>query len=131
MSGTLIPTCYFPSTVCVLGKSLNSHIDYTLEHNSKLIYHYFDLPDGVSRAIQSSPTFQLADNQINFCKELSIIHLEVYNPHRFEEVSVLIIDCDRITSDPEHFLEDYSNQLMSYEVIEKGIPQKSSIPLFA
>ncbi len=111
MNGSLIPACYFPSTVTVLGKSLSSHIDYNLVHNSKLIYHFFDAPDSVCRAIQRSPHLQLADSQIKFSKELSLVHLEVYNPHRFEEVSVLLMDLNKITSEPEIYLEQFSNQL--------------------
>ena len=103
-----IPTCYFPSTALFLDDSHDFLLNFVLQLDEGVAYRIFDAPrnaldyihnkrcelDLVSQRCLSEYTeaknSPLTNHTINF--ELAAIHAEVYNPHRFSEISVVVVD---------------------------------------
>lgn len=104
-----IPICYFPSTVIFVG----IHKDYTESIASRLESHAlvkcYALPRNALAAIHTNYQsqsghnseipehhYQHHDNALpaNFTLNLNLaaIHCEVYNPTRFNEISVIVVD---------------------------------------
>ena len=126
MRHSSIPTCYFPSTALFLDDSHDFLLNFVLQLDEGVAYRIFDSPcraldyihykrgelDLVSQHCLSEYTeakkCPLTNHTINL--DLAAIHAEVYNPHRFSEISVVVVDyampemdglefCRRIESD--------------------------------
>jgi len=103
-----IPTCYFPSTALFLDDNYDFLLNFVLQLDERVAYRVFDVPhkaldyihnrrgqlDVVSqqclseyRAAKNSP---LINHTISL--DLAAIHAEIYNPYRFSEVSVVVVD---------------------------------------
>lgn len=102
-----IPTCYFPSTALFIDDNRDFLLNFVLQLDEGLAYRIFDNPhralhyihnkhceldllsqhclkaDGVTKESHS-----VRSNHM----DLSAIHAEVYNPHRFSEISVVVVD---------------------------------------
>lgn len=103
-----IPTCYFPSTVLFVDDSRDFLLNFVLQLDESLAYRIFDSPfdaldcihkkrcelDLLSQRCLSEYTeaknCPLTNHTINL--DLAAIHAEVYNPRRFSEVSVIMVD---------------------------------------
>ncbi len=103
-----IPTCYFPSTALFLDDNHDFLLNFVLQLDESVAYHIFDVPrkaldyihnkrcelDLVSQQCLSEYTeaknYPLTNHTINL--DLAAIHAEVYNPHRFSEISVVVVD---------------------------------------
>lgn len=103
-----IPTCYFPSTVLFLDDSHDFLLNFVLHLDEGLAYRIFDTPlsaldyinnkhcelDLVSHYCLSEYTKAKHQPLTNHPTHLDLaaIHAEVYNPHRFSEISVVVVD---------------------------------------
>lgn len=103
-----IPTCYFPSTVVFVDDSRDFLLNFVLQLDEALAYRVFDSPfealncihekrcelELLSRRCISEYTeaknCPLTNHTINL--DLATIHAEVYNPSRFSEISVVVVD---------------------------------------
>lgn len=103
-----IPTCYFPSTALFLDNSQDFLLNFVLQLDERVAYRVFNSPrkaldyihnkrcelDLISQHCLSqyieTKNSPLTNHTIN--SNLAAIHAEVYNPHRFSEVSVVVVD---------------------------------------
>ena len=121
----MIPICYFPSTVLFIDDSRDFLLNFVLQLDENLSYKIVDSPfDALDiMQFQKGELEQLGNRCVSEYTEaendpltnqtvnidLSMIHDEVYNPQRFSEISVIVIDyampgmnglefCERINS---------------------------------
>ncbi|RUQ90432.1 response regulator [Legionella septentrionalis] len=108
MQSFSIPTCYFPSTAIFLDDSRDFLLNFVLQLDEGVAYRIFDNPQRALDYIHNKsceiellnhsclqeykeakkwPQTHLADNL-----DLAAVHAEVYNPHRFSEISVVVVD---------------------------------------
>lgn len=103
-----IPTCYFPSTALFLDDSRDFLLNFVLQLDESVAYRTFDSPrkaldyvhnkrcelELLSQHCLSEYTeaknCPLTNNTTNL--NLAAIYAEVYNPHRFSEISVVVVD---------------------------------------
>jgi len=103
-----IPTCYFPSTVVFVDDSREFLMNFTLQLDDDLAYRIFDSPYEALDAIYTqkkqsehfsqrcmteyldSNNWPMTNQTVNV--DLAAIHYEVYNPQRFGEISVVVVD---------------------------------------
>lgn len=103
-----IPTCYFPSTAVFVDDSRDFLLNFVLHLDEGLAYRIFDSPhealDWVKRKrcelellnqrclseYTEAKNCPLTNHTINL--DLAAIHAEVYNPSRFSEISIVIVD---------------------------------------
>lgn len=108
MSKLDIPICFFPSTVAFVDDSQDFLINFTLQLDPAIAYKVFQSPYKAFEAIRQG---QRRYTQINqrvvseyienhawpltnqtISLDLSTIHWEVYNPQRFDEKTVIVVD---------------------------------------
>lgn len=102
-----IPTCYFPSTVMFVDDSRDFLTNFTLQLDDDLTYRLFDSPfhalekiHDVHQSKQLSESClseylesgDLKGNNYTLSLDLAALHWEVYNPQRFAEISVVVVD---------------------------------------
>lgn len=103
-----IPTCYFPSTALFVDDSHDFLLNFVLQLDESLAYRVFDSPFDALDHIHKRQTKNdhltqrclseyaeakncpLTNHTINL--DLATIHEEIYNPHRFGEISVVVVD---------------------------------------
>lgn len=103
-----IPTCYFPTTAVFVDDSRDFLLNFVLQLDEGLAYRVFDSPfhaldcirekrcelDLLSQRCISEYTeaknCPLTNHTVNL--DLAAIHAEVYNPRRFSEISVVVVD---------------------------------------
>jgi CheY-like chemotaxis protein len=103
-----IPTCYFPSTILFIDDNRDFLMNFTLQLADDVAYRTFDSPFEALEALRElnsqtnelmgrcvtqyhdSTASPLTNQTVNV--DLSAIHSEVYNPNRFAEVSVVVVD---------------------------------------
>jgi CheY-like chemotaxis protein len=103
-----IPTCYFPSTVLFVDDKRDFLANFVVQMDENLAYRVFYSPfaalecihkkrcelDLLSQRCLSEYTeaknCPLTNHTINL--DLAAIHAEIYNPHRFTEISVVVVD---------------------------------------
>lgn len=108
MQNQSIPTCYFPSTALFIDDSQDFLLNFVLQLDEKVAYRIFDSPflaldyikkkrselDFLSQRCISEYTeaknCPIANHTVNL--DLAAIHAEMYNPRRFSEVSVVVVD---------------------------------------
>lgn len=102
MFDSSIPTCYFPSTVVFIDDSREFLLNFILQLDEHLSYLVFDSPADALSCIhekryaldwlnhqQSQPSLL---NQQQFDQSLAAVYAELYNPKRFSEISVVVVD---------------------------------------
>lgn len=107
MKRSYIPTCYFPSTVMFVDDSRDFLLNFTLQLDENFAYRLYD---SAFAALQIVHKGQQEDDfnqrclteyvDANGCPQtnytvnvdLAAIHGEVYNPKRFGEISVVVVD---------------------------------------
>lgn len=108
MRSQSIPTCYFPSTVFFIDDSRDFLLNFVLQLDESLAYRIFDSPFEALKLLDAkqSSTAHLSTRCVSEYTEaencpmtnqtinvnLSSIHAEIYNPQRFSEVSVVVVD---------------------------------------
>ncbi len=103
-----IPTCNFPTTAVFVDDSRDFLLNFVLQLDEGLAYRVFDSPffaldyirskkcelDLLSQRCISEYTeaknCPLTNHTVNL--DLATIHAEVYNPRRFSEISVVVVD---------------------------------------
>jgi CheY-like chemotaxis protein len=103
-----IPTCYFPSTVLFVDESHDFLLNFVRQLDENLSYRVFLSPFAALECIQKkrceldllsqrclseyteAKNCPLTNYTINL--DLAAIHAEIYNPHRFTEISVVVVD---------------------------------------
>jgi CheY-like chemotaxis protein len=103
-----LPTCFFPSTALFVDDSRDFLLNFVLQLDEGLAYRIFDSPEKALDCIQQkrcelellsqsclseyteAKNCPLTNHTINL--DLAAIHAEVYNPKRFSEISVVIVD---------------------------------------
>lgn len=109
MTNCYIPTCYFPSTVIFIDDSRDFLLNFCLQLDDTLSYRLYDSPYEALKALKvaQAPT-QLHKHCVteqaetegcpltnqSYNVDLAAIHWEVYNPQRFNEISVVVVDYD-------------------------------------
>lgn len=148
-----IPTCYFPSTVVFVDDSREFLMNFTLQLDDSLAYRIFDTPYGALDAIYAqqkqsehlsqrcvseyleSNTWPMTNQTVNV--DLAAIHYEAYNPQRFAEISVVVVDyampgmnglefCRRIENSSIHkiLLTGQADERTAIEAFNQGIIHK-------
>ncbi|STX29882.1 Response regulator containing a CheY-like receiver domain and an HD-GYP domain [Legionella beliardensis] len=104
MQHSLIPACYFPSTVLFIDDSRNFLLNFVLQLDEWLAYRVFDSPfnalDHIHKKHCELATFsQRCLDKFTDLKKYTtrqqvntLLHSEIYNPHRFSEISVIVVD---------------------------------------
>ncbi|WP_133128283.1 response regulator [Legionella nagasakiensis] len=103
-----IPTCYFPSTAVFLDDSRDFLLNFVLQLDEGVAYRIFDNPNkaldyihnkhcGLELLNQDCLSEYSESKHLDLIKhtldmDLAAIHAEVYNPHRFSEISVVVVD---------------------------------------
>ena len=101
-----IPACYFPSMVLFLDNGNDFLLNVVLQLDECLAYRLFDAPtealnfmshyrcELVSFRWHCMSEYTEAKNLSNQTVNtgLAALHAEVYNPYRFSEISVLVVD---------------------------------------
>jgi CheY-like chemotaxis protein len=103
-----IPTCYFPSSVLFVDDSRDFLLNFILQLDEGLAYRIFDSPIEALKCIKKkqceleqlskrclseyteAKNCPLTNHTVNL--DLAAIHAEVYNPNRFSEISVVVVD---------------------------------------
>ncbi|KTD64352.1 response regulator [Legionella spiritensis] len=103
-----IPACYFPSTALFVDDSRDFLLNFVLQLDEDLAYKIFDSPvDALDCINRKRCEFEmlnqrceselcearrrpLANSVVNL--NLAAIHAEIYNPRRFSEISVVVVD---------------------------------------
>lgn len=108
MRNLSIPTCYFPSTVLFLDDNRDFLLNFVLQLDESVAYRIFDNPTKALTYIQNKNCEfeflhqncigEFAEAKQGYLThqednaELAAINAEVYNPNRFSEVSVVVVD---------------------------------------
>lgn len=108
MQYSSIPTCYFPTTALFLDDSRDFLLNFVLQLDEGVAYRIFDAPYSALNYIHKKngeldllSHLRLGEfTQSNHAPvtndaaslDLAAIHTEVYNPHRFAEISVVVVD---------------------------------------
>ncbi len=96
-----VPVCYFPSTTLFLDDSRDVLLNVVLELDENIAYRVFDIPSQALEYIESKrcqqDRFYHGPNRRERAKRglqfgLSMLHQDVYNPDRFTEVSVVVVN---------------------------------------
>ncbi len=102
-----IPTCYFPSTVLFIDDSRDFLLNFTLQLDENIAFKIVNSPfDALKIIHQGTKPHQVNQrvlseyvdtdgcpiNNYTVNLDLASIHWEVYNPLRFNEISVVVID---------------------------------------
>lgn len=105
-----IPTCYFPSTALFLDDSHDFLLNFVLQLDERVAYRIFDAPrkaldyihnkgcalDLISQHCLSEYTAAKQYSMLHQNKlvnlDMAPIYAEVYNPYRFAEISVVVVD---------------------------------------
>ncbi|MGE3919780.1 MAG: response regulator [Gammaproteobacteria bacterium] len=101
-----IPTCYFPSTVMIVENAHHSINEITKLLEKNIFYKVFNTTTDALEVVHNGHQLDqfntqniLEDNEHSksnyvFNLDLSGLHTEVYNPQRFNEASVIVVDFD-------------------------------------
>ena len=141
-----IPTCYFPSTALFLDDSHDFLLNFVLQLDEGLAYRIFDSPrkaldyihnkrcelDLVSQHCLTEYTeaknCPLTNHTINL--DLAAIHAEVYNPHRFSEISVVVVDYAMPGMDGLEFCRRIENSNIKKILLTGQADEKLAIAAF-
>jgi CheY-like chemotaxis protein len=141
-----IPTCYFPSTALFLDDSHDFLLNFVLQLDEGVAYRIFDEPrkaldyihnkncelDLLSQHCISEYTeakhFSALNQTINL--DLAAIHAEVYNPHRFSEISVVVVDYAMPGMDGLEFCRQIGNNNIKKILLTGQADEKLAIAAF-
>lgn len=141
-----IPTCYFPSTALFLDDSHDFLLNFVLQLDEGVAYRIFDTPrkaldyihnkrcelELLSRHCLSeykdAKNGALTNHTINL--DLAAIHAEVYNPHRFSEISVVVVDYAMPGMDGLEFCRRIENSNIKKILLTGQADEKLAIAAF-
>lgn len=145
-----IPTCYFPSTAFFVDDSRDFLLNFVLQLDESLAFRVFDSPFTALESIHKqrcelellsqrclseyteAKNCPLTNHTINL--DLAAIHAEAYNPRRFSEISVVVVDyampgmdglefCRRIedTNIKKILLTGQADEMLAIEAFNQGL----------
>ena len=141
-----IPTCFFPSTALFLDDSHDFLLNFVLQLDEGVAYRIFDAPrkaldyihnkrcelDLISQHCLSEYTeaknYPLTNHTINL--DLAAIHAEIYNPHRFSEISVVVVDYAMPGMDGLEFCRRIENKNIKKILLTGQADEKLAIAAF-
>lgn len=141
-----IPTCYFPSTALFIDDSRDFLLNFVLQLDEGLAYRVFDSPfdaldcihkkrcelDMLSQRCLSEYTeaknCPLTNHTINL--DLTAIHAEIYNPRRFAEISVVVVDYAMPGMDGLEFCRRIENRNIRKILLTGKADEKLAIDAF-
>jgi len=144
MQHSSIPTCYFPSTTLFLDDSRDFLLNFVLQLDEGVAYRIFDAPSRALDYIHNktcefdllsrSRAGQVENRHLSATKsaklELAAIHAEVYNPHRFSEVSVVVVDYAMPGMDGLEFCRRIENNNIKKILLTGQADEKLAIAAF-
>lgn len=146
MAHSAIPTCYFPSTVLFIDDSREFLTNFTLQLSDKLAYQLFDSPydalESIEQKLKESDYLNqrcfseyteshhspLTNQTINL--DLAAIHSEVYNPQRFSEVSIIVVDYAMPGMNGLEFCQRMQNSSIKKILLTGQADEKTAIEAF-
>lgn len=141
-----IPTCYFPSTALFLDDSHDFLLNFVLQLDEGLAYRIFDTPRKALDYIHNkrcelelisqhclseykqAKSYPLTNQTVNL--DLAAIHAEVYNPHRFSEISVVVVDYAMPGMDGLEFCRRIENSNIKKILLTGQADEKLAIAAF-
>ncbi len=106
MQHFLIPMCYFPSTVLVLDSETHFLSKVFEQYHESLAYRLFETVDNALAYIQYQAfMFSYGKSKPKRIKEFAAVYAEIYNPSRFSEISVVVLEKNRMDGDGLMFLD--------------------------
>lgn len=141
-----IPTCYFPSTALFLDDNRDFLLNFVLQLDERVAYRIFDNPSQALEYMhnkknglnfwqphclrdagkESSPPFQNYLSDVTF----SAIQDEVYNPNRFTEISVVVVDYAMPGMDGLEFCRQIENPNVKKILLTGQANEKQAIEAF-
>ena len=141
-----IPTCYFPSTALFLDDSRDFLLNFVLQLDEGVAYRTFNSPRQALDYIHSKRCEQdlvsqhclteyteakncpLTNHTINL--DLAAIYAEIYNPHRFSEISVVVVDYAMPGMDGLEFCRRIENSNIKKILLTGQADEKLAIAAF-
>jgi CheY-like chemotaxis protein len=141
-----IPTCYFPSTALFLDDSHDFLLNFVLQLDEGVAYRIFEDPrkaldyihnkscelDLISQHCLSeykeTKKYSALNHTVNL--DLAAIHAEVYNPHRFSEISVVVVDYAMPGMDGLEFCRRIQNSNIKKILLTGQADEKLAIEAF-
>jgi CheY-like chemotaxis protein len=124
MNFSRIPISFFPTSVLLIDDNPRFLKNISLELNEDCAYMLFDDPEKALRHLSTLEETRslfnkygsvngdhngVVNDQYSVNIELASIHKEIYNPERFKEVSVVVVDYAMPTMNGIQFCEQLSN----------------------
>lgn len=146
MHRSVIPTCYFPSTVYFVDDSRDFLLNFTLQLNDLIAFQLHDSPykalDKLSKLKQPSSNlckrcFQdyldasgcpITNHTVNL--DISSLHWEIYNPKRFNEVSVVVADYAMPGMNGLEFCKQLENNPIKRILLTGKADEKTAVQAF-
>ncbi|KTD22060.1 Response regulator containing a CheY-like receiver domain and an HD-GYP domain [Legionella lansingensis] len=141
-----IPTCYFPSTALFIDDSRDFLLNFVLQLDEGLAYRVFDSPFDALECIHKNgceldmlsqrclteyteaQNCPLTNHTVNL--NLAAIHAEVYNPRRFSEISVVVVDYAMPGMDGIEFCRRIDNTKIKKILLTGQADEKLAIEAF-
>jgi CheY-like chemotaxis protein len=141
-----IPMCYFPSTILFVDDSRDFLLNFVLQLDEGLAYRIFESPkdaldciharqcelEQLSRRCLSEYTdvehCPLTNYTVNL--NLAAIHAEVYNPQRFSEISVVVVDYAMPGMNGLEFCKQMENSAIKKILLTGQADEKMAIQAF-
>lgn len=141
-----IPTCYFPSTALFLDDNRDFLLNFVLQLDEGLAYRIFDNPSTALDYIHNKNyEFEFLQQNClgeyakaktglmmsrNLTPDMTAIHAEVYNPNRFAEISVIVVDYAMPGMDGLEFCRRIQNRHIKKILLSGQADEKLAIEAF-
>ena len=143
-----IPTCYFPSTALFLDDSHEFLLNFVLQLDEGVAYRLFDAPRKALDYIHNkrcaldlarkhclseytaAKNCPLTNQNHTINLDLAAIYAEVYNPHRFSEISVIVVDYAMPGMDGLEFCRRMENSNIKKILLTGQADEKLAIQAF-
>jgi CheY-like chemotaxis protein len=138
----LIPACYFPSTALFLDDSHDFLLNFVLQLDEGVAFRIFDRPSKALEYIRQnnaeanllrkycSGTNIPSEGETGSPSKLSGIYKEVYNPNRFTEVSVIVVDYAMPEMNGIEFCRQLDNPKIKKILLTGQADEKTAIKAF-
>ena len=110
MAHTSIPMYYFPSTALFLDDSPDFLLNFVLQLDEGVAYRIFDAPRKALDYIHQKTCALEILNRSSHSQESLVMPPTISNPHRFAEISVVIIDYAMPGMDGLEYCRQLENQ---------------------
>jgi len=137
-----IPVCYFPGTALFVDDSRDFLLNFVLQLDESLAYRVYDSPfDAIEHIDKTQGERQMISQRCLWeYKEhkqqghndpaLRALHSDVYNPHRFSDVSVVVVDYAMPGMDGLEFCRRINNSHIRKILLTGKADEKLAIEAF-